>query len=170
MATIVRRFLRILGFLAVFAFTSKMSYLIFGELSIISTNNAREVAGWFSESPAPEDIYDVFDYINIMVDTVSAIIFYSIIVQFLPMSRAAGKNVWVNLIEIVKASGVRIVKLGSTLALFCLFLTIINYDRYFPSDSGFAMAIVIAINIFLTVLSYVLLKRGLLKIKGFYGA
>ncbi len=170
MAPLARKFLRLFGFLVLFSAISKGFYILFGDAPIISNETAMRVAGWISTPSSSEDIYDVFDYAVIILNAVISIIVFSVIVQFIPFKKMRDKTAGKHITEITKGilgMGLRVLVVT---ALFLIFLTVVDYDKFLPADAGYSMPICVTITILLTVSAYwmLLLVGRWLKVK--YGA
>lgn len=170
MAPLARKFLRILGFLVVFSAISKGFYLLFGDAPIISNDTAVRVAGWISTPSAPEDIYDVYDYAVIIVNVVVSIVFFSVIVQLIPLRNMQDKGVGKHVAEIAKGILGRILKVVVVIVLFLIFLSVVDYDKFLPADAGYSMPVCVTITTLLTAAAYWILLRGGRWFKGKYGA
>ncbi|MEN4905783.1 hypothetical protein [Rahnella bonaserana] len=154
MAAYVLKGLRVLGFLTLFAISSKLYFFIYGDTAILNGNTAFQVAGLFNNNPTPEDAYAISDYAVLVVNIIVAIVAYSVGINLIPIKNLLGKGFSQHIANIAKGIALRILKVVSVIGLFALFVCCIDYDRFVSPDAEYGAALVFAITTFLTLMGY----------------
>lgn len=154
MKLLARKLFRLASFLSLFAIISKSSYLLFGDIRIISNATAMTIADWISTPTAPEDIYDVYDYADIALNTFLSVMVYSVLVLFIPLRNIRGKTAGQLVMNVMKGIVIRLLKVTGVIALFSGFLYLVEYDRFISVDAGYAIPLVVALNLLLTAGAY----------------